>query len=173
MVVSIPPHTSHRLQPLDVTFYGPLKTAFQRESDLFIKTKGSEKITPCDLAGIFNKAYSQVTTITKGISGFKATGIYPLSSRVFLEEDFVAVNTLQSDNGEILSSAHGPDITGSSYAPEQEDSTNSQNSNLLISCQPSCSKDTDPYCPATVSSLTESIEAVSPLPVMGPQMPCR
>jgi hypothetical protein len=45
VVVSIPPHTSRRLQPLNVTFYGPLKTEFHRESDLFIKTKGSEKIT--------------------------------------------------------------------------------------------------------------------------------
>jgi hypothetical protein len=65
VVVSIPPHTSHRLQPLDVTFYGPLKAVFHRESDLFIKTKGSGKITPYDLAGIFNKAYSQVATIAK------------------------------------------------------------------------------------------------------------
>jgi hypothetical protein len=156
-----------------VTFYGPLKTAFHRESDLFIKTKGLEKILPYDLAGIFNKAYSRVAAIAKGISGLKATGIYPLSPSVFSEEDFVAVNTLKSDNGEILSSALGPDITESSYSPEQEDSTNSQNSNLLISCQPSCSKDIDPYCPATVSSLPVSIEAVSPLPVVSPQTPCR
>jgi hypothetical protein len=56
VVVSIPSHTSHRLQPLDVTFFGPLKTAFRRKSDLFIKAKGLEKITPYDLAGIGNKA---------------------------------------------------------------------------------------------------------------------
>jgi hypothetical protein len=156
-----------------VIFCGPLKTAFHRESDLFIKAKCSEKIKPYDLAVIFNKAYFQVATIAKGISGFKATGIYPLSPSVFSEEDFVAVTTLQSDNGEILSSAHGPDVTGSSYSPEQEDSTNSQNSNLFISCQPSCPTDTDPYCPVTVSSLPVTNEAVSPLPVMDPQTPCR
>jgi hypothetical protein len=34
ILVSIPRHTSHRLQPLDLTFYGPLKTAFNRECDL-------------------------------------------------------------------------------------------------------------------------------------------
>jgi hypothetical protein len=40
VVVSIPPHTSRRLQTLDVAFYGPLKTEFHRKSDL-----GPEKIT--------------------------------------------------------------------------------------------------------------------------------
>ncbi|KAJ4429039.1 hypothetical protein ANN_26035 [Periplaneta americana] len=34
VVVSIPPHTSHRVQPLDVTFFGPLKKAYSRECDL-------------------------------------------------------------------------------------------------------------------------------------------
>jgi hypothetical protein len=173
VVVPIPPHTSHRLQPLDVTCYGPLKTAFRRESDLFIKAKGLEKITRYDLAGTVNKAYSQVATITKGVSGFKVIEIYPLGPSVFTEEDFISLNTLQSDNGENLSGAHGPDIIGSSYLPEQEDSTISQNSNLFISCQPSCSKDTDLYCPATVSSLPVPVETVSSLPVMSPQTPCR
>jgi hypothetical protein len=82
------------------------------------------------------------------------------------------VKTLQSDNGDNLSGAHIPDITGTSYSPGQKDSTNSQNSNFLISCQPSCSKDADPYCLATVSSLPVPIEAVSLSHVMGPQTPC-
>jgi hypothetical protein len=119
VVVSIPPHTSHRLQPLDVTFYGPLKAVLHRESDLLIKTKGLGKITPYDLAGVFNKAYSQVATISKGVSGFRATGIYPLNPIVFSEEDFVAVNTLQPDNGETLSIAPTPDIVVNSYLPQQ------------------------------------------------------
>lgn len=36
-MLSLPPHTSHRMQPLDVTFYGPLKAAYKRECDLFLK----------------------------------------------------------------------------------------------------------------------------------------
>lgn len=27
-LLGFPPHTSHRMQPLDVSFYGPLKTAY-------------------------------------------------------------------------------------------------------------------------------------------------
>lgn len=32
-ILTIPPHTSHKLQPLDVTFFGPLKTAINRQMD--------------------------------------------------------------------------------------------------------------------------------------------
>jgi hypothetical protein len=121
------------------------------------------------LAGIFNKAYSQVTTIAKGVSGFRATGIYPLNPSVFSEEDFVAMNTLQSNNEENLSSAPTPDIIVNSYLPQQENSVNSRNSNFLISYKQSCSRDTNPSSPVAVSSLPATIEAVSPLPLMGPQ----
>ena len=32
-MLTVPSHTSHRLQPLDVTFLGPLKNAYNRELD--------------------------------------------------------------------------------------------------------------------------------------------
>lgn len=33
ILLSLPPHSSHRLQPLDVVFYGPLKKAYNKECD--------------------------------------------------------------------------------------------------------------------------------------------
>jgi hypothetical protein len=50
-----------------------------------------------------------------------------LNPIVFSEENFVAVNIFQSDNGENLFSAPTPDITVTSYLPQQEDSIDSQN----------------------------------------------
>lgn len=53
VMVSLPPHTSHRLQPLDVTFFGPLKAAFRKESDNMMKVEPLRKITEYDLASLF------------------------------------------------------------------------------------------------------------------------
>jgi hypothetical protein len=53
-----------------------------------MKVKVHRIIGPDELAALFDNAYSTVATIAKGISGFKATGIYPLNSNVFTEEDF-------------------------------------------------------------------------------------
>lgn len=94
VVVSIPPHTSHRMQPLDVAFYGPLKNAFRKECDLFMKSNAMQKITPFDVASIFNKAYCNTATIQKGVSGFKASGIFPIDPNIFGEEDFLASSYL-------------------------------------------------------------------------------
>lgn len=42
-MLSLPPHTSHRMQPLEVKFYSPLKTAYHRECDLFMKNHPFDK----------------------------------------------------------------------------------------------------------------------------------
>ena len=57
-VLSLPPHTSHRMQPLDVTFYGPLKKAYFRECDLYIKSHNLVKITPYEVAGLSKLHFS-------------------------------------------------------------------------------------------------------------------
>lgn len=90
VVLSIPPHTSHRLQPLDVTFFGPLKAALNREYDLYLKNHPYQKITPYDIAPIFTKAYLKTATMEKAISGFKSCGIFPINPEKFSDDDFVA-----------------------------------------------------------------------------------
>ena len=45
VMVSLPPHTSNRLQPLDLTFFGPLKSALSREYDLFMFSHAHRRIT--------------------------------------------------------------------------------------------------------------------------------
>lgn len=96
-MLSLPPHTSHRMQPLDVSFFGPFKAAYKRECDFFMKSHLAERITPYDVASLVKKAFSDVATMSKGEAGFKATGIFPLNPNVFTDEDFVAAEVLQSE----------------------------------------------------------------------------
>jgi hypothetical protein len=87
-LVSIPRYTFHRLQPLALTFYGPLKAAFNRECDVYLKRYAHEKITHYGLAERFNKAYLKATSMENGISGYKAAGVFPLNPEKFTETDF-------------------------------------------------------------------------------------
>nr|XP_047144645.1 MFS-type transporter clz9-like [Hydra vulgaris] len=36
VLLSLSPHTSHRIQPLDLTYFGPLKSVYNRECDIFM-----------------------------------------------------------------------------------------------------------------------------------------
>jgi hypothetical protein len=51
-VLTIPHNTSHRLQSLDLTSFGPLKTAYNRECDLFMKVNEFEQISSDDVASL-------------------------------------------------------------------------------------------------------------------------
>lgn len=45
------------------------------------------KITPYDIAELFNKAYTKEASIEKEISSFKAMGIFPMNPGVFCDDD--------------------------------------------------------------------------------------
>ncbi|XP_050499832.1 tigger transposable element-derived protein 4-like [Diabrotica virgifera virgifera] len=101
-VLTIPPHSSHSLQPLDVSFYFPLKTAFNSECSKYLTSHPGEKITPSEIAELFNLAFSRVATPEKAIKGFKETGIFPYNPDVFTDEDFAPAETLQSTVSDAL-----------------------------------------------------------------------
>ncbi|XP_018571176.1 uncharacterized protein LOC108910910 [Anoplophora glabripennis] len=88
VVVSLPPHTSHRLQPLDFTFFSPLKTAYNNECSTYLKTNTFAKILQEDIAMLFARSYNRVATIEKAVKGFQCTGIYPLNKNIFADEEF-------------------------------------------------------------------------------------
>ncbi|KAJ8947778.1 hypothetical protein NQ318_017050 [Aromia moschata] len=87
-MVSLPPHTSDNLQPLDVTFFSPLKNALYREYDIYLVTTGHQKITEYDVSELLNKAFMKVATMEKAVSGFRTSGIFPLNPDRFSEDDF-------------------------------------------------------------------------------------
>lgn len=91
VLVSLPPHTSHRFQPLDVTFFSALKTAYSKECDMYMKSHHYNKIEVTDIAELFAKAYNRITSKEKGLNGFKKTGIFPLDSSVFGEDEFTEI----------------------------------------------------------------------------------
>lgn len=97
IMLSLPPHGSHRIQPMDVSFYGPFKAAYKNECNLFMKTQLGRKITQNDIASLFRKAFQKIATVPKAEAGFASTGIYPLNPDVFTDEDFLAADILNKE----------------------------------------------------------------------------
>ncbi|XP_015123981.1 uncharacterized protein LOC107046042 [Diachasma alloeum] len=74
-LLSLPPYTSHRTQPLDVSFFGLLEGALKKHTSETLKNSVGKKVTFYELAAIFNKAYVNVASMQNAISGFEATDI--------------------------------------------------------------------------------------------------
>jgi len=94
IVVSLPPHCSHKCQPLDLAVFGPLKTAYYKRCTEWMRMNPGQRITQYQIASLFGDAYCASANLQKCISGFRASGIYPLNSGVFTDADFQAAENL-------------------------------------------------------------------------------
>ena len=55
-----------------------------------------QRITQHEIAHLFKLAYTRTATISKAINGFETTGIVPLNTNKFSEEDFAPVSAVMS-----------------------------------------------------------------------------
>ncbi|KAJ8946299.1 hypothetical protein NQ314_008925 [Rhamnusium bicolor] len=94
ILVTFHPHTSHRMQPLDVCVYGPFKTYYSSAVSNWMNTPGNagKPITIYDVAELANTAYLKAFTPSNITKGFQVSGLYPLNSDIFGEQDFLPSN---------------------------------------------------------------------------------
>lgn len=90
--LSLPPHTSHKLQPLDVSvfepFKGKLKIAF---NDWHIQNV-RKTLTIYNIAELSKLAYLESFTPKNIIGGFSKPGIWPINKLVFGDDDFAPID---------------------------------------------------------------------------------
>ena len=89
-MLCLPPHTTHKIQPLDRTLFKPLQTYYDQAAERWLRTHVGRVITPCQLCGLFNEAYCKAATMSTAITGFARCGIWPCSRDVFAESEFHA-----------------------------------------------------------------------------------
>lgn len=88
IILSIPPHTSHRLQPLDVAFMFPLSNYYTQELKIWQRNKPNKIIELSDVGQIFSRAYVKAATLSNAQNGFKTSGIFPFNPNKFTDDLF-------------------------------------------------------------------------------------
>ena len=100
--VSLPPHSSHLTQPLDVGCFSPLKVAYGREIETFIKSSVTH-ITKVEFFLAFQAAYKRAFTKENILGGFRGAGLVPFNPDAVISKLDVQIRT--------------PDVLRSSPAP--------------------------------------------------------
>ena len=72
----MPPHTSHLLQPLDVSCYSPLKRAYGREVEELAQ-HGVYHVDKIDFLAAYTRIRLKIFTQQNIQAGFRATGLVP------------------------------------------------------------------------------------------------
>lgn len=126
-LVCLPPHTSNKTQPLDVSFMKPFKSYYSTAIENWMDAHEGRILTHYELSPLFTIAYDQAATAVVAKSGFRKTGIIPYDRNVFPDYMFVT----EADRNKSPSSI----ATSSSATP----SSSSTTSTSLISSSGSTS----------------------------------
>lgn len=92
-MIVIPPHCSHRMQPLDVSFMKPLSSFYSRAMERYLRNHPGKVITLYQVSSLFAEAYLNAAVPNNAISGFTKTGIHPVNRDAYTDADFVAAET--------------------------------------------------------------------------------
>lgn len=90
VMFTFPPHTSHKLQPLDRTVFGPLKKYYNKACNEWLLQHPGSPLTIYHVAECFGKAYPLAFTPSNIQSGFRVSGIWPINENIFGEDEFLS-----------------------------------------------------------------------------------
>ena len=79
VVFCLPPHTTHRTQPLDNGCFGPLKRCWREECQRFCCDNPGQVVTRLQFSRLFGQSWKRAATMENLISGFRHCGVYPFN----------------------------------------------------------------------------------------------
>ena len=173
-MLTLPPHCSHTLQPLDRTVYGPLKKFYNVACNAWQLRHPGQTITIYDVAENLGSSYPQAFTPGNITSGFRVSGIWPFNRDIFGDDEYLSAYVTDrpapvepaeienSDNAEIEDSDNA---TNNDNTDAQQSSTCS-NVPYIDDAQPSTSKPvaTEDTSDSEFSGKHFSPEEVRPFP---------
>lgn len=92
-IICLPPHTTHWTQPLDRSFFKPLKSNYAHECRKFMRDNSGKVITRYNFGKLFSAAYLKTASLGIAVDSFRATGIYPLNRAIFPDDVFAPSQT--------------------------------------------------------------------------------
>ena len=88
-LLSFPPHCSHRLHPLDVSVFGPLKTYKNQKMDSWMRKNPGRSMSIHVIPSIVSYAYPLAFTPSNIVAEFRKTGIYPFDRNAITPDEYL------------------------------------------------------------------------------------
>jgi len=119
VILSFPAHTTHRLQPLDVTVFKSFKTWYNIEIENYLRSSQGTGVGVHLVSRFVNKAFLKAATMETAVNGFRKTGLWPPNRHVFHAEfNKIEAALRAASPGEILSTSPNPDQDTTTYSAE-------------------------------------------------------
>ena len=107
-LLCLPPHCSHRIQPLDVSFMKPLSLHYSDEVRKWLRSNPGKVVTLFQISMLFGSAFIQSASMLTATKGFEKTGIWPPNPSVFTDSDFLPADATDIEQaGPVTQNANG------------------------------------------------------------------
>ena len=114
ILFTLVPHTTHEMQPLDTSVFGPLKSNWGEACHDYIQANPGRVVTKYQFSSLLSQAWMKTMVPLNIISGFRTCGVYPFNPMAVLDYDPCTNST---ENTTDASLNHSKDIT---FTEEQE-----------------------------------------------------
>ena len=144
VMLTIPPHCSHKVQPLDCTVFGPFKRYYSTAVKSWMVDNPGKPMTIYNIPQIVAQAFPKAMTMENITAGFRATGIFPYNPSVHRATDFIpSLVTDRPDPNESSAVNHAIPSTGRiSVVDLGADGNGPTAVELEGDCQPSFAQET-------------------------------
>ncbi|XP_030257908.1 tigger transposable element-derived protein 2-like isoform X2 [Sparus aurata] len=119
VMLTLPPHTSHKMQPLNASVYGPLKTYYKKAMDSWMRTHPGQTASIYAIQEIVHETFLSAMTPRNILSGFRSTGIFLFNRDIFPQEAYAPSMVTdrpnpdeQSDQPSTSADLPAPSVTG-------------------------------------------------------------
>lgn len=101
VLLCLPPHTTHKLQPLDVSFFKSFNHHYDKAIENWLRCHPGRVITIYQIPRLINEAFGKSAVAATAHNGFQRTGIFPFNDEIFADDEFVCdKETLDNDVAE-------------------------------------------------------------------------
>jgi hypothetical protein len=97
-IVSLPLHSTHKMQPLDVGFMKPLRAYHAQEIETWLGNNPGRVVTPFVRCKLFGPAHRKAATMESSVNSFIKTGHFPCNRHIFQDYEFAYHGTDESQD---------------------------------------------------------------------------
>lgn len=115
VMLSLPSHTTHRMQPLDVAFFRPLSIYYGQEADKWMRHYPGRSLTHFQVCHIFGIAYQRAASLETASNGFRNAGIWPVDRHVFKDCDFAPSDVTYVEQIPLNTSGNMSDVAAAAH----------------------------------------------------------
>lgn len=174
ILLCLPSHCTHALQPLDRSCFGPLKCFYNQEAQKWMVNHPNRNLSRYQAGEVIGKAWVRAAVPSNAISGFRATGIYPLDQNAIPDHFFAISDASNAPQRTVVGSETGTPVVDLSVpktslrdsGPSSEGHVTAENDNPQpgTSKQPSITPEKHPEDNTNMITPSKFLQDIRPVP---------